>query len=50
MTFWATFWTLLFFSALTIFAGMAVWVTIGGWRDIRDLFRDLEKKRDDGDD
>jgi len=44
MNFWITFWTILFFAAVAVFAGMSVWVTIGGWKDIRDLFRDLDRE------
>ena len=47
MTFWIYFWTLLFFISLSLFAVMAVWVTIGGWKDIRTLFRDLANRQDD---
>ena len=31
---------------LALFTGMAVWVTIGGGKDLRQMCRDLEEKRD----
>ena len=40
---WQTLWTLLFFGSITLYAGMAVWVTIGGFRDIKTLFRRLSE-------
>ena len=43
MTMWQTLWTLLFFGSITLFAGMAVWVTIGGYRDIKILFKRLNE-------
>ena len=36
--FWVTLWKVLFVCAVSGFAGMAVWVTIGGVGDIKRLF------------
>jgi hypothetical protein len=47
---WQTLWTLLFFVSIAIFAGMSVWVTIGGYRDLKLLFQRLnEDQSEDGD-
>ena len=40
---WITVWTVLFVSSVTIFAIMAVVVTIRGARDIKLLLRSIEK-------
>jgi len=44
MHFWLVFWTVLLIAALTLFAGLAVVVTIGGFFDIRTLFRSIESR------
>jgi len=41
---WQQLWTFLFFGALGIFALMSIWVTIGGYRDIKTL---LQRLKDD---
>ena len=41
---WQQLWTFLFFGALGIFALMSLWVTIGGYRDIKTL---LQRLKDD---
>ncbi|MEC9132248.1 MAG: hypothetical protein VYE02_12740 [Verrucomicrobiota bacterium] len=41
---WKQLWTFLFFGALGIFALMSLWVTIGGYRDIKTL---LQRLKDD---
>ena len=47
---WQTLWTVLFFLSITFFAGMSVWVTIGGYRDLKRLFQRLnEDQSEDGD-
>lgn len=43
---WITIWTVVFVATLTVFAGMAVWVTIGGFQDLKAMFRDLKAERD----
>jgi len=44
MTFWILLWKILFVAAIAVFAGMSVWVTIGGWQDIKTLFARLEEE------
>ena len=44
MDFWIDLWTVFFFGSLVIFAGLAVVVSIGGFFDIRSLFRTLTKQ------
>ena len=45
MDFWISFWKICFFVVLALFAVLAVFVTIGGYRDIRELFQTLEEQR-----
>lgn len=47
MNFWINLWTLFFFLSLALFAGLAVIVTIGGFYDIRSLFKSLSEGKDD---
>ena len=47
MNFWVNFWTFFFFVSLVIFAGLAVVVTIGGFFDIRSLFKSLTAEHKD---
>jgi hypothetical protein len=44
MDFWILLWKAVLIVGMTVFAGMAVWVTIGGARDIKRLFRTLDKQ------
>ncbi len=46
MNFWITLWTAIFFISIALFAGMAVWVAIGGWKDLIDMLRQLKEDRD----
>ncbi|MDT8302239.1 MAG: hypothetical protein RQ760_12205 [Sedimentisphaerales bacterium] len=41
MNFWINFWTAFFIISLVLFAGLAVTVTIGGFFNIRSLFKNL---------
>lgn len=41
MNFWINLWTLFFLLSLALFGGLAVVVTIGGFFDIRALFKSL---------
>lgn len=41
MRLWIDFWTFFFFASLAVFAGLAVVVSIGGFFNIRSLFRSL---------
>ena len=47
MQFWIDVWTFFFFASLAVFAVLAVVVSIGGFFNIRTLFRGL-KDRSDG--
>lgn len=54
MNFWINFWTVFFMVSVVLFTILAVVVTIGGFFDIRSLFRSLsagaERSDDDRDD
>ncbi|MCS1407944.1 MAG: hypothetical protein M2R45_01107 [Verrucomicrobia subdivision 3 bacterium] len=41
--FWILLWKGVFILTIWIFTGMAVWVTIGGFRDIKRLFARLKE-------
>jgi hypothetical protein len=41
MEFWILLWKAVFIFAVLIFSCMAVWVTIGGYFDLKKLFRKL---------
>ncbi|MBN2456655.1 MAG: hypothetical protein JXB29_09010 [Sedimentisphaerales bacterium] len=43
MTFWILLWKIVFVLSTTAFAAMSVWVTIGGYRDIKKLFKKIEQ-------
>ena len=47
MNFWINLWTLFFLISLALFAGLAVIVTIGGFYDIRSLFKSLTERKND---
>ena len=48
---WAGFWRVYVYIQLSISVGIVVWFTIGGVRDLRDMFRRLDvMERDDTDD
>ena len=42
MQFWIGLWTVFLFASLAIFAGLAVVVSIGGYFNIRSLFKSLK--------
>jgi len=50
MNFWINFWSIFFFASLAIFAGLAVVVTIGGFFNIRSLFKSLTSRAEQDDD
>lgn len=50
MDFWISFWSFFFFASLAIFAVLAVVVTIGGFYNIRSLFKSLTNRVDQNDD
>jgi len=41
MSFWIFLWKFVFIGGLSVFAVMAVWVSIAGWADVKKL---LNKK------
>ncbi len=43
---WVKIWSFFFFLSLTLFAGLAVVVTIGGFFNIRSLFKDLTEAKE----
>jgi hypothetical protein len=43
---WATIWTFFFFLSLSVFTGLAIVVTIGGFFNIRSLFKDLSEAKE----
>ena len=47
MNFWMWLWKIVFVLGVGVFSLMAVWVTIGGWRDVKDLLRDLKAQHDE---
>ena len=44
MEFWVVFWTIFLVLNLLVFAGLAIAVTIGGFRDIRAMFRNIDQQ------
>lgn len=46
MQFWIDFWTFFFFVSLAFFAGLVVIVAIGGFFNLRSLFKDLREQHD----
>jgi hypothetical protein len=50
MNFWVNFWSIFFFLSLGIFASLAVIVTIGGFYNIRSLFKSLTSRAEEDDD
>ena len=44
MNFWINFWTVFFIVSLVLFAGLAIVVTIGGFFNIRSLFKNLSDR------
>ncbi len=46
MEFWTLIWKILFIASIVVFAGMAVWVTIGGYQDIKTLLQRLQDQSD----
>ncbi len=43
MEFWIRFWTVFFFGSLVLFGGLAVVTVIGGFFNIRSLFKSLRQ-------
>jgi len=40
---WMMVWKVVFVVGLTVFAGMAVWVTVAGYGDVKKLFGRMKK-------
>ena len=49
MSFWATFWTWFLLAGLGLFFGLAVVVSIGGFFNIRSLFKSLTERTEQDD-
>jgi len=49
MDFWINLWEIFFFTSLVIFAVLAVVVSIGGFFNIRSLFKSLTERREQDD-
>ncbi|MHC4169809.1 MAG: hypothetical protein ACYSWQ_22915 [Planctomycetota bacterium] len=49
MKFWIDFWTIFFYASLAVFAALAVVVSIGGFFNIRSLFKSLSERSDKDD-
>tara|TARA_R110002096_G_scaffold55607_9_gene142506 strand:- start:2551 stop:2715 length:165 start_codon:yes stop_codon:yes gene_type:complete len=46
---WAIFWAVVLIVVLIIFTVVSVVVGIGGFSDVKDLFRDIEKQHHEND-
>ena len=44
MNFWINFWSIFFFVSIALFAGLAVVVSIGGFFNIRSLFKSINQQ------
>jgi len=44
---WATFWGLLLIVVLVIFAGLTVVIAIGGFFDLKSLFKSIDEQHHD---
>ncbi len=49
MKFWIDFWTIFFYASLAVFAVLAVVVSIGGFFNIRSLFKSLSQRTEQDD-
>ena len=49
MDFWISLWKIFFFASLAIFAALAVVVSIGGFFNIRSLFKSLAERSEQDD-
>ncbi len=50
MNFWINFRTIFFIASLALFAGMAIVVSIGGFFNIRSLFKSLTERSEQSED
>tara|TARA_B100000749_G_C18155194_1_gene353465 strand:+ start:361 stop:513 length:153 start_codon:yes stop_codon:yes gene_type:complete len=44
---WMMLWKLVLIGGVVLFAGMAIWVSIGGFADIKRLFKRIEESHKD---
>lgn len=49
MDFWISLWKIFFFASMTLFALLAVVVSIGGFFNIRSLFKSLSERTEQDD-
>ena len=42
MDFWIITWTIILFASLLLYTGLAIVVTLGGYKDVQALFKSLE--------
>ena len=47
MAFWILLWKIVLIGSLCLFGGMAVWVTIGGFFDIKRLFARIAESHEE---
>ena len=47
MSGWAMFWGVLFGAVLVLYSGLVVWVGIGGFKDIKEMFKKLDEQHKD---
>lgn len=40
---WELIWKILFVTTLIVFSAMSVWVTIGGYKDLKSLLEQLDE-------
>lgn len=43
MAFWIVFWKVVFIATIALFACLAVWVTVKGFDDIKNLFLRIDE-------
>ena len=46
VTFWITLWKITFILGILVFIGMAIWVSIAGFKDIQKLFNVKNEEED----
>ena len=44
MAFWAGFWLVVFAAVLLVFAAMSLWVIVGGFKELRAWFHQLDQE------
>jgi hypothetical protein len=46
MEFWIVFWKIVFIATVAMFAGMAIWVAVKGFGDIKKLFLRIDESHE----